>query len=162
MRSQTVRIHKSVCLMKGDKAKLYFYASVIMISWRRKHQFIVMNCGRILQSVYTAKKNHRPGVKASGILVLYHCLYLKKGFNVCSFVFQCFCFSTLQKQQNMSVIVSDSASYEGANNISFVKRLKLGKFTSNISRTKKQQWLHTSRLLFIWSSLLLSFFVFRY
>ena len=39
----------------------------------------------------------------------------------------------------MSVIVSDSASYEGANNISFVKRLKLGKFTSNISRTKKQQ-----------------------
>lgn len=27
----------------------------------------------------------------------------------------------------MSVIVSDSASYEGANNIIFVKRLKLGK-----------------------------------
>lgn len=39
----------------------------------------------------------------------------------------------------MSVIVNDSASYEGANNISFVKRLKLGKFTSDISRTKKQQ-----------------------
>lgn len=41
-----------------------------------------MNCGRILQSLYTAKKNHRPGVKASGILVLYHCLHLQKAYNV--------------------------------------------------------------------------------
>lgn len=37
----------------------------------------------------------------------------------------------------MSVIVSDSASYEGANNISFFKRLKLGKITSNISQNYK-------------------------
>ena len=37
----------------------------------------------------------------------------------------------------MSVIVSDSASYEGANNISFVKRLKLGKITSNIEQNYK-------------------------